>query len=312
MASLTVEPTADALVRLYRKESVLSYAGLPRCKFCDRRIELAVWARRSARCPGKMLALLASATPSLSLSHAESRVGCEARRSFCAAVSSPSARAFELALLLAAEERPSEDVADISSEVDVIVNALAEKARSRLQLETLVGGDPKDPQCIAAATSRVLFGSEGAGEDDDEAFFSGSSQADYYDPRNSYLDAVLERRQGIPITLSLVYAEVRSTPSSDAPAHLLLAAHSILTTHCLLQVCERLGLQMVGLNAPSHLLIAPADRDVPFVVDPFAGGAILSTDSAAQLVTTNANLGNPDKGRILLKSLRARPMTAQM
>ena len=31
------------------------------------------------------------------------------------------------------------------------------------------------------------------------------------------------------------------------------------------------------------------------VVDPFAGGAILSTDSAAQLVTTNANLGNPDK-----------------
>ena len=252
-----------------------------------------------------MLALLASATPSLSLSHAESRVGCEARRSFCAAVSSPSARAFELALLLAAEERPSEDVADISSEVDVIVNALAEKARSRLQLETLVGGDPKDPQCIAAATSRVLFGSEGAGEDDDEAFFSGSSQADYYDPRNSYLDAVLERRQGIPITLSLVYAEV-------APAHSLLAAYLILTTYCVLQVCERLGLQMVGLNAPSHLLIAPADRDVPFVVDPFAGGAILSTDSAAQLVTTNANLGNPDKGRILLKSLRARPMTAQM
>ena len=86
----------------------------------------------------------------------------------------------------------------------------------------------------------------------------------------------------------------------------------ILTTYCVLQVCERLGLQMVGLNAPSHLLIAPADRDVPFVVDPFAGGAILSTDSAAQLVTTNANLGNPDKGRILLKSLRARPMTAQM
>ena len=179
----------------------------------------------------KMLALLASATPSLSLSHAESRVGCEARRSFCAAVSSPSARAFELALLLAAEERPSEDVAAISSEVDVIVNALAEKARSRLQLETLVGGDPKDPKCIAAATSRVLFGSEGAGEDDDEAFFSGSSQADYYDPRNSYLDAVLERRQGIPITLSLVYAEV-------APAHSLLAAYLILTTYCVLQVCD--------------------------------------------------------------------------
>ena len=227
-ASLAVEPTADTL-QTRRKRAFPPW--IVALQVCDRRIELAVWARRSARCPGKMLALLASATPSLSLSHAESRVGCEARRSFCAAVSSPSARAFELALLLAAEERPSEDVADISSEVDVIVNALAEKARSRLQLETLVGGDPKDPQCIAAATSRVLFGSEGAGEDDDEAFFSGSSQADYYDPRNSYLDAVLERRQGIPITLSLVYAEV-------APAHSLLAAYLILTTYCVLQVCD--------------------------------------------------------------------------
>ena len=96
-----------------------------------------------------MLALLASATPSLSLSHAESRVGCEARRSFCAALSSPNARAFELALLLAAEERPSEDVAAISDEVEVTISALAEKARSRLQLESLVGGDPKDPKSVS-------------------------------------------------------------------------------------------------------------------------------------------------------------------
>jgi hypothetical protein len=179
----------------------------------------------------EMFALFSSATPSLSLSHAESRVGCEARRSFCAAVSSPSARAFELALLLAAEERPSEDVAAISSEVDVILSALAEKAHSRLQLESLVGGDPKDPKCIAAATSRVLFGSEGAGEDDDEAFFSGSSQADYYDPRNSYLDAVLKRRQGIPITLSLVYAEVQYATLRRA-SRSLLAIYLILTTYC--------------------------------------------------------------------------------
>ena len=68
-----------------------------------------------------MLAILASVTPSLSLSHAESRVGSEARSRFCAAVSSPSAKAFELALLMAAEERPTEDVASISCEVDAIV-----------------------------------------------------------------------------------------------------------------------------------------------------------------------------------------------
>ena len=98
---------------------------------------------------------------------------------------------FELALLLAVEERPSEDVASISSEID------AEQAPASNTLVTRRRGDPEDPQCIAAAISRVLFGSEGAGDDHDEAFFSGSSQADYYDPRNSYLDHVLERRQGI-------------------------------------------------------------------------------------------------------------------
>ena len=96
-----------------------------------------------------MLVILASVTPSLSLSHAESRVGSEARSRFCAAVSSPSAKAFELALLMAAEERPTEDVASISCEVDAIVNALADKARSRLQLQTLVGGDPEDPFNLA-------------------------------------------------------------------------------------------------------------------------------------------------------------------
>ena len=121
------------------------------------------WSPKEGLLGLKMLALLASATPSLSLSHAESRVGCEARRSFCAALSSPNARAFELALLLAAEERPCEDVAVISNEVEVTISALAEKARSRLQLESLVGGDPNDPKCIAAAASRVLFGSGGAG-----------------------------------------------------------------------------------------------------------------------------------------------------
>ena len=184
-----------------------------------------------------MLALLATACPSFSLGQAKTRFGSDARSQFAAALPS-SDRAFELAVLLAAEERPEDCVASISEEIDAGISTLVEKCQARISLAAIVGGDPKNPKSIATAVSRVLFGSGAPDDAGEEAFFRGSSQTDYYDPRNSYLDCVLERRQGIPITLSLVYAEV----------------------------CGRLGLEMVGLNTPRHLLIAPADRETPFVV----------------------------------------------
>ena len=90
----------------------------------------------------------------------------------------------------------------------------------------------------AVAVSTTLFGSSGPGSQDDAdtaGFFSGNA-ADYYDPQNSFIDCVIERRTGIPITLSLMY----------------------------MAVCEELGLPMVGLNAPAHLLLAPADTSLPF------------------------------------------------
>jgi regulator of sirC expression with transglutaminase-like and TPR domain len=71
-------------------------------------------------------------------------------------------------------------------------------------------------------------------------------RADYYDPANSYLDQVVARRRGIPITLSLV----------------------------LIEVGRRVGAPMAGVSMPGHFLVR--DRvDTDVFVDAFHGGAIL-------------------------------------
>jgi regulator of sirC expression with transglutaminase-like and TPR domain len=91
---------------------------------------------------------------------------------------------------------------------------------------------------------RLLFVEEG---------FTGN-RADYYDPRNSYLDDVLERRTGLPITLS------------------------ILT----LEVGRRCGVPLAPVNLPGHFLLR--DRVDPEVfVDPFNGGAVLDRRAVERL-----------------------------
>ncbi|MGG6240643.1 SirB1 family protein [Nodosilinea sp. AN01ver1] len=76
--------------------------------------------------------------------------------------------------------------------------------------------------------------------------FRGNS-VDYYDPRNSFLNEVLERRVGIPITLSLVY----------------------------LELAHRIGFPMVGVSMPGHFLIRPTVDEMDIFVDPFNQGEIL-------------------------------------
>jgi regulator of sirC expression with transglutaminase-like and TPR domain len=80
----------------------------------------------------------------------------------------------------------------------------------------------------------------------DELGFVGNT-ADYYDPRNSFLNEVIDRRTGIPITLSLVY----------------------------LAIAQRVGLSMVGINMPGHFLIRPVIDEAEICVDPFHQGEIL-------------------------------------
>ncbi|NDJ16028.1 SirB1 family protein [Myxacorys almedinensis] len=76
--------------------------------------------------------------------------------------------------------------------------------------------------------------------------FSGN-QIDYYDPRNSFLNEVIDRRTGIPITLSLVY----------------------------LAIAKRLNFPMVGIGMPGHFLIRPEVEEMELFVDPFHQGEVL-------------------------------------
>ena len=108
---------------------------------------------------------------------------------FSKAVSGPD-QEIDLArvsLLIAAAEYPELNIALYLAKLD----ALAERARDLAAQE---GGSYR----VLACVNYVLFSSEG---------FTGNRE-DYYDPQNSFLNRVIERKQGIPITLSVLYMEV--------------------------------------------------------------------------------------------------------
>ena len=86
-----------------------------------------------------------------------------------------------------------------------------------------------------------------------EMRFSGNVD-DYYDPRNSYLNEVMERRTGIPITLSVVYLEVG----------------------------KRLGLNLKGVSFPGHFLVKLSVKKGQLVLDPFTGGEAQSESDLRQ------------------------------
>ena len=75
---------------------------------------------------------------------------------------------------------------------------------------------------------------------------------EYYDPRNSYLNEVIDRKTGIPITMSVLYMEVG----------------------------RRVGLPLEGVSFPGHFLVRMRLRGGMLVLDPFSGGA---PQSAAEL-----------------------------
>lgn len=82
--------------------------------------------------------------------------------------------------------------------------------------------------------------------------FRGNSER-YEDPDNSFLDRVLDRRLGIPITLSVVMIEVG----------------------------RRLGVSVIGIGMPAHFIVRSGDRDI--YCDPFGGGRLLDTGGCAAL-----------------------------
>ena len=130
------------------------------------------------------------------------------------------------ALLIARAEYPHLDHARYLAELDRL------SARVRAALPP--GGEPGP---VVAAVNRVLFDEEG---------YRGNEE-DYYDPRNSYLNDVMDRRLGIPITLCVVY----------------------------LEIARRIAFPLAGVSFPGHFLIRHRTSQRLFYIDPFRRGEIV-------------------------------------
>lgn len=132
----------------------------------------------------------------------------------------------EAALCIAQEADPDRDLSFCTTLLDEIAASIA----PHLPHE-------RYPMRWLKVINEHLFGKWG---------FQGNTD-NYYDPRNSYLPEVLERRTGIPITLSLVYWAI----------------------------AQRLNFPMEGIGMPGHFLLRPQGPDLEIYVDPFHQGEIL-------------------------------------
>jgi regulator of sirC expression with transglutaminase-like and TPR domain len=154
----------------------------------------------------------------------------DARARFQALLSTEDVPLAEAALAVAAEEYPTLDPGKYVARLEDLAARVRIHAPAPLRAAT-----------ILMAVRTVLF---------DEERFHGNDD-DYYDPRNSFLNEVLDRRLGIPITLSLLFMEV----------------------------ARRAGLPLQGVAFPGHFLLKYAPAGGPEVfIDAYNGGEVLSSD----------------------------------
>jgi regulator of sirC expression with transglutaminase-like and TPR domain len=157
------------------------------------------------------------------------------RRQFAELLASPDERVdlARAALLIACEEYPTLDVPRYLARLE----SMADAVRQRLP-------GPAGAEEAVAVLNRYLFEEEG---------FRGNEQ-DYYDPRNSFLNDVLDRRTGIPITLSAVYMEV----------------------------ARRAGRHVVGVGLPGHFVVRVSGGGAGLLVDPYHRGMLLSEEDCQE------------------------------
>jgi regulator of sirC expression with transglutaminase-like and TPR domain len=166
------------------------------------------------------------------------------------------------ALLIAKEEYPDLDVAHYLDHLA----ALGRAAQSALR-------EAENTVERVQTLSDFLFVRTG---------FSGNRD-NYGDPRNSFLNDVLERRLGLPITLSVIYLEVG----------------------------RRAGLNLFGVSFPSHFLVKAVDERGELIIDPFNGGAILDLDDIRTRL--NQTYGQPvELQPAMLKAVGGRQILARM
>lgn len=141
----------------------------------------------------------------------------------------------EAALLIAMDEYPGLDVDAYLRQIDELATGVLQRLPAQAGLEdTLV------------TLNQFLFVEQG---------FSGDTE-NFDDPRNSFLNEVLDRKRGIPITLSIIYMEVG----------------------------RRLGLSLKGVSFPGHFLVKFSTREGEVVLDPFSGGSLMSKEDLEEML----------------------------
>lgn len=167
-----------------------------------------------------------------------------------AAMSDDELPLLETALLIAQDEYPDLDAQDYVAQV----GAYAEALRPLLDRDLDLPGK-------LTAINRYLFSEIG---------FRGNNR-EYEDPRNSYLNQVVDRKLGIPITLALIQIEVM----------------------------RRLGLALDGVSFPGHFLVRLPVEDGMLVLDPFNQGRPVSAEELRDRASPHMGGLQPDDQQLL-------------
>ncbi len=139
------------------------------------------------------------------------------------------------ALTIALPDYPDLDIPACLAQIDELAVAVTQRC-----------GAVADVYRSLAALNYILF---------TERRFRGNRD-DYFDPKNSFLNEVLARKTGIPISLSVLYIEV----------------------------AQRIGLKLSGVGFPGHFLVKYAESREEIVIDPFAGGEVRSREDLAGMI----------------------------
>jgi regulator of sirC expression with transglutaminase-like and TPR domain len=180
-----------------------------------------------------------------------------------AACNTPGTGLAEAALVIARLEYAQLSPAPYLAQLD----AMGEAARQRVEQQAEATGD-RSARGRARAVGAYLF---------EQEQFTGNRES-AADPRNSCLNQVLERRTGLPITLSVVYIEV----------------------------ARRAGLAADGVSFPGHFLVrCPEDEPgESLIIDPFNRGALLTPDDCRRLLGQHAGPDVPFRTSLLVPATR--------
>jgi regulator of sirC expression with transglutaminase-like and TPR domain len=150
----------------------------------------------------------------------------------------------EAVFLIANFGYPEMDMNKYKNELDEMSTKL-NVSIAKMKTNPLIPHD--DPLQIIKIINHFLFYQQG---------FKGNTE-NFYEPENTFFNDVMDRKKGIPISLSILY----------------------------LLVCKRLNLPTYGVNLPAHFIIKYVDERDEFYIDPYNNGIVISKSEAVKFLS---------------------------